>query len=345
MKTRQLGRFGPTVSAIGMGCMPMSGTYGSLTAAEAIRGLHRAVELGVTLFDTADIYGSGHNEEIVGRALHGRRDKVVLATKVGGVMATDNRWTSGFNVTQACDASLRRLGVDVIDLYQLHRVDPDTPIEDTVGAMADLIEAGKVRYLGLCEVLASDLRRAVEVHPVSTLQSEYSLIERGIEGEMLDLCAELGVGLIPYAPLGRGLLGGSITADTKLEANDIRRSGHMPRVSPENLAANVKISAVVAEVAAAHDATSAQVALAWLLARRPWIVPIPGSGPVEYTQQNVRAPDLELTQQDHQVLDALAARINGPRYGSAGIAQSKLASPPLAREEAPARTPGPTERP
>ncbi|HWE56093.1 MAG TPA: aldo/keto reductase [Acidimicrobiales bacterium] len=332
MKLRQLGRFGPTVSAVGVGCMPMSGTYGTSSESDSIAVLHRAVELGVSLFDTADIYGQGHNEQIVGRALKGRRDRVVVATKVGGVMSRDDKWTSGFNgrpeyVKEACDASLGRLGIDVIDLYQLHRVDPETPIEDTVGAMADLVGSGKVRFIGLCEVAPSDLKRAAAVHPIATLQSEYSLIERDIEREMLGLCEHLGVGLVPYAPLGRGLLGGSITSDTKLEATDIRRSGQMPRVATENLAGNVALAQVVADIAAVYDATPAQVALAWLLSRRSWIVPIPGSGPVEYLEENVLAPDLELDPRDMRLLEGLATQVRGDRYGAEGTAQAALVSP------------------
>jgi aryl-alcohol dehydrogenase-like predicted oxidoreductase len=311
----------------------MSGVYGGSSDSASIEAFHRAVELGVSLFDTADIYGQGHNEDLVGRALRGRRDKVIVATKVGGIMSSDNHWTSGFNghpkyVKEACTASLRRLGIETIDLYQLHRVDPQTPIEDTVGALAELVEEGKVRFIGLCEVAPADLRRAAAVHPVTSLQSEYSVLERGIEAEMLDVCEELGVGLLPYAPLGRGLLGGSITPDTQFEANDIRRWGQMPRVAAANLAENIELARIVAAVADAHDGTPAQVALAWLLARRPWIVPIPGTERVSYLEENVRAPDLELTTGDVEVLDRLAARVHGSRYGAEGTAQAGLVSPP-----------------
>jgi aryl-alcohol dehydrogenase-like predicted oxidoreductase len=310
----------------------MSGVYGGSSDADGIAAFHRAVDLGVSLFDTADIYGHGHNEEIVGRALRGRRDRVIVATKFGGVMSADSGWTSGFNgrpeyVKQACDASLRRLGIDTIDLYQLHRVDSLTPIEETVGALTELVEEGKIRYIGLCEVLPSDLRRAASVHPITSLQSEYSLLERGVERELLDTCEALGIGLLAYAPLSRGLLGGSLTPSSRLEADDIRRSGQLPRVAPECLVANADLVRTVADIAAIHEATSAQVALAWLLSRRPWIIPIPGTERVAYVEENVLAPDLKLTPRDQELLDSLAARVHGPRYGAEGAAQAAAVSP------------------
>lgn len=320
------------VSAVGVGCMPMSGMYGSTCDSDAIATLRRAVDLGVTLFDTADIYGNGHNETLVGRALRSVRDHVVLATKVGGVMSDDGRWTSGFNgqpdyIERACDASLTRLGGDTIDLYQLHRIDPRTPVEETVGALANLVRSGKVRYVGLCEVGVTDLRRAAAIHPIASLQSEYSILERGVEIELLQTCEELGVGLMPYAPLGRGLLGGSLAPGVRLDGDDIRRSGQLPRVTAENLADNVALVQVVHDIADRHRATPAQVALAWLLARRPWIVPIPGTERTAYLEENVTAPDLSLDDAEHAALDALASRVRGSRYGTEGTAQAAVVSP------------------
>jgi aryl-alcohol dehydrogenase-like predicted oxidoreductase len=318
VKERQLGRVGPAVSAIGLGCMPMSGTYGSAEDADGIATIHRALELGVTLLDTADVYGLGHNEELVGRAIRNRRDEVVLATKFGIVRAGER--VAGFDsspeyVRAACDASLRRLGVETIDLYQQHRVDPSTPIEETVGALAELVEAGKVRYIGLSEALAPDLQRAAAVHPISSLQSEYSLLERGVETEILDTCEELGIGFLPFAPLVRGLLAGSLTAERELEPDDMRAGDRFPRVGPEHRGANAELAAAVLEIAASHDASPAQVALAWLLARRPWVVPIPGTKRIAYLEDNAAAPELELTAADEARLEGLAARVSGPRYG------------------------------
>ncbi|WP_207550629.1 aldo/keto reductase [Mycolicibacterium setense] len=332
------------VSALGVGCLPMSGVYGQSPDVDGIATFHRAIDLGISLFDTADIYGLGHNEGLVGRALRGRRDKVILATKVGGLMAeasnagqgmspgSGSGWATGFDgrpeyVKRACDASLRRLGIETIDLYQLHRVDPRTPIEDTVGALAELVEVGKVRFIGLCEVLPSDLRRAAAVYPITSLQSEYSLIEREIEREMLGVCEELDVGFLAYAPLGRGLLGGSLTPNSELHVGDIRRSAQLPRVSSEHLADNVSLARIVAEIAAGYNATPAQVALAWLLGRRPWIVPIPGTERIPYLEENVLALDLDLTDGDHELLDSLAAKVRGPRYSAEIAAQADVASP------------------
>ena len=224
MEMRQLGRVGPEVSAIGLGCMPMSGVYGTTSDEDGIAAIHRALELGITLLDTADVYGAGHNEELVGRAIRDRREQVVLATKFGNLRNAQGQF-AGISgrpeyVRDACEASLRRLGVDHIDLYQQHRVDPDTPIEETVGAMAELVAEGKVRYLGLSEALAPDLHRAAAVHPISSLQSEYSLLERTVENEILDTCEQLGIGFLPFSPLVRGLLGGSLPADRALDDGD-----------------------------------------------------------------------------------------------------------------------------
>jgi aryl-alcohol dehydrogenase-like predicted oxidoreductase len=332
LKERQLGRVGPQVSAIGLGCMPMSGVYGDTKDEEGIATIHRALELGVTLLDTADVYGDGHNEELVGRAIRGRRDEVVLATKFGNRRDAQGALTINGRpeyVRSACEASLRRLGVETIDLYQQHRVDPQTPIEETVGALSELVAEGKVRFIGLSEALAPDLRRAASVHPISSLQSEYSLLERGVESEILDTCEELGIGFLPFAPLVRGLLAGSLTPERALDGGDWRLDGRFPRVSPENLGANTALAGVVVEIAAAHQATAAQVALAWLLGRREWIVPIPGTKRVSYIEDNAGAPELELSGEDVTRLDALAAAVQGERYGAQNRTPNWV-SPPLA---------------
>jgi aryl-alcohol dehydrogenase-like predicted oxidoreductase len=319
VRVRQLGRVGPMVSAIGLGCMPMSSVYGSASDADGIATIHRALDVGVNLLDTADVYGDGHNEQLVGRAIRGRRDEVVLATKFG-ILRDTQGGLGGISgrpeyVRAACEASLRRLEVETIDLYQQHRVDPDTPIEETVGALAELVEQGKVRFIGLSEALTPDLRRAAAVHPIASLQSEYSLLERGVEDDVLDTCEELGIGFLPFAPLVRGLLAGSLTPDRELEAGDFRSGELFPRVGPQNLAANAEVATGIGQIADAHDATAAQVALAWLLARRPWIVPIPGTKRIAYIEENAGATELELSAQDNEHLDGLAAQVRGERYG------------------------------
>lgn len=332
MKVRQLGAAGPEVSAIGLGCMPMSGIYGRAEDEEGIGTIRRALDLGITLLDTADVYGRGHNEELVGKAIQGRREDVVLATKFGNVI--DDRGRPGGisgrpeYVRRACEASLQRLQTDRIDLYQQHRVDPDTPIEETVGALADLVREGKIRYLGLSEALSSDLRRAAAVHPITSLQSEYSVLERGVEGDVLSTCEELGIGFLPFAPLVRGLLAGSLTVSRELEAGDYRVGGLLPRVGPEHLDANAALAEVVHQIAVAHAATPAQIALAWLLAQRPWIVPIPGTKRAHYVADNLGSLHVELTSEDLQLLDGLAAQVNGDRYGP-GAQTPGWVSPPL----------------
>jgi aryl-alcohol dehydrogenase-like predicted oxidoreductase len=333
MEVRQLGRVGPAVSAIGLGCMPMSGVYGNTTDAEGIAAIHRALDVGITLLDTADVYGDGHNEELVGRAIRDRRDQVVLATKFGNVRATEGRPARIDGrpeyVRQACEASLARLGVDTIDLYQQHRVDPDTPIEETVGAMAELVQEGKVRFLGLSEALAPDLHRAAAVHPISSLQSEYSLLERSVESTVLVACEELGIGFLPFSPLLRGLLAGSLAADTQLDAGDFRSGDRFPRVGPEHRSANAQLVGVVMDIAEAHASTPSQVALAWLLSRKPWIVPIPGTKRAAYVEDNALAPQLALSTDDVARLDALSTDVQGNRYGGEGRTPDWV-SPPLA---------------
>jgi aryl-alcohol dehydrogenase-like predicted oxidoreductase len=332
MEVRQLGRVGPTVSAIGLGCMPMSGVYGNTKDAEGIAAIHRALDLGITLLDTADVYGDGHNEQLVGQAIRGRRDEVVLATKFGNVRDARGR-PGAINgrpeyVREACEASLTRLGVDTIDLYQQHRVDPDTPIEETVGAMAELVDQGKVRYLGLSEALAPDLHRAAAVHPISSVQSEYSLLERSVESEVLGACEELGIGFLPFSPLLRGLLAGSLTGDSQLDEGDFRSDDRFPRVGPEHRSSNAQLVEVVRKIADEHGCTLGQVSLAWLLGRRPWIVPIPGTKRAAYVEDNALAPQLTLTAEDRERLDALSVEVQGNRYG--GDARTPdWVSPPL----------------
>ncbi len=296
MRQRKLGSSDLEVSAIGLGCMGMSIAYGEHDEAESVATIGRALDLGINLIDTADMYGNGANEELVGRAIAARRDEVVLATKFG------NRRTAGSGkpvdgrpeyALQACDASLRRLGVDVIDLYYLHRVDPDVPIEDTVGAMASLVAAGKVRAIGLSEAGPATLRRAHAVHPIAALQTEYSLWTRDVEAEILPLCTELGITLVPYSPLGRGFLTGTIRRADDLIAGD-RRHDH-PRFSAENIARNQALLAVLEEIAADLGCTPSGVALAWLLGNPAGVVPIPGTQRRKYVELNAAAVELTLS--------------------------------------------------
>jgi aryl-alcohol dehydrogenase-like predicted oxidoreductase len=287
------------VSPLGLGCMGMSEFYGTTDEGEAIATIHRALELGITFLDTADMYGRGANEELVGKAIRGRRDDVVLATKFGNVRNDDGtRSVRGdpAYVRQACEASLRRLGVDHVDLYYQHRVDFGTPIEETVGAMAGLVDAGKVRFLGLSEASPETLRRAHAVHPVSALQTEYSLWTRDAEDGPLPACRELGVGFVAYSPLGRGFLTGRIRSPEDLEEDDFRRRN--PRFQGENFQRNLDLVARVEEIAARKGCTPAQLALAWVLARGDDVVPIPGTKRRRYLEDNAGAVDVELTEDD-----------------------------------------------
>jgi aryl-alcohol dehydrogenase-like predicted oxidoreductase len=293
MQERRLGSLG--VSAIGLGCMGMTPIYGDPDEAECIATVHRAVELGVTLIDTADAYAGGRNEELVGRALQGRRDKVVLATKFGNIRKPDGGQDVDGRpeyVLEACDLSLKRLGVETIDLYYQHRVDPKVPIEDTVGAMARLIEQGKIRYIALSEAGAGTLQRAHATHPITALQTEYSLWSRDVESEILPACRELGIGFVPYSPLGRGFLSGTITSVDALSEKD-RRRDH-PRFHADNLARNVGLLGALREIARARGCTPAQVALAWLLAQGQDIVPIPGTKRRTFLEENTRALEIRL---------------------------------------------------
>jgi aryl-alcohol dehydrogenase-like predicted oxidoreductase len=315
METRKIGSQGLVAGAIGLGCMGMTHAYGTGDEAESIATIHRALDCGVTLLDTAEVYGPHTNEELVGKAIRGRRDQVVLATKFGFVLETGLSGLDGSpaNVRRAIDGSLRRLSVDVIDLYYLHRKDPAVPIEETVGAMKELVEAGKVRFLGLSEVGAETIRKAHKVHPISAVQSEYSLWERGIEESILPAMRELGVGLVPFSPLGRGYLTGAFQSSSDFVAGDFRR--RLPRFDDEHMAANQRlVDAVKAVAARHHGATPARVALAWVLAAAPDAVPIPGTKRRSYLEDNLGALSLSLTAEDMTELNRLASMALGDRY-------------------------------
>jgi len=330
MKYRKLGKE-LEVSALGLGCMPMFGVgsrmYGQADMTESLAALDRAIELGVTFFDTAEVYGPYKNEELLGRAIKGRRDRLIIATKFGFDLTNPEEIgtdSSPENVHRACDASLQRLGVDVIDLFYQHRVDPNVPIEDTVGAMAQLVQAGKVRYLGLSEAGPETIKRAHNVHPITALQSEYSLWERGIEKEILPLCQDLNIGVVPYSPLGRGFLTGQITSRDDLDEDDYRLRD--PRYSEENFSQNLKMVEIVKQVAARHDRSPAQIALAWLLAQGDFIVPIPGSKRRATLEDSMRAVDVGLTDADLDELEKAAPvdGTSGARYGEAMMSTVRL---------------------
>ena len=321
LQKRQLGNNGPSVSAIGLGCMGMSEFYGQADDERSIQTIHRTIDLGINFLDTADVYGPFTNERLVGRAIRDRRGEVILATKFGNVRTEDGSWL-GINgrpdyVRQACDASLQRLGVDTIDVYYQHRVDPETPIEDTVGAMADLVKAGKVRYLGLSEAAPQTIRRAHKVHPISALQTEYSLWSRDPEDELLDTVRELGIAFVAYSPLGRGFLTGQIKSPADLAPDDWRHRN--PRFQGENFQKNLDLATRVQALAREKGCTAAQLALAWLLSRGKDIVPIPGSTRAERVAENAGALDVQLTAADTASLDALAPTVAGERYAEGGM--------------------------
>ena len=322
MKLRALGSQGLQASPMGLGCMGMSEFYGKGDDKESIATIHRALELGVTLLDTANVYGPFTNEELVGKAIKGKREKVVLATKFGIVRDPADPQKRGVNgkpeyVRSSCEASLRRLGIDVIDLYYLHRVDPNTPIEETVGAMAQLVKEGKVRYVGLSEASAQTIRRAHAVHPVSAIQSEYSLWTRDPEVEVLATCRELGIGFVPYSPLGRGFLTGQIKRFEDLAQDDYRRFN--PRFQGENFQRNLDLVKRVEEVATKKGCKPSQLALAWVLAQGKDIVPIPGTKRRAYLEENVAALDIVLSLDDLTRIDEVAPRgaFAGSRYPEA----------------------------
>ncbi|MEH6661108.1 MAG: aldo/keto reductase [Parasphingorhabdus sp.] len=330
MKYRKLG---PEleVSALGLGCMPMAGIgkgmYGMASRAESLATIDRAIELGVTFFDTAEVYGPYINEELLGQAISGRRDRLIIATKFGfsindgQVRGVDS---SPANVRRACEGSLKRLGVDTIDLFYQHRVDPNVPIEDTVGAMGELVTEGKVRYLGLSEAGAATLKKAHATHPIAALQSEYSLWERGVEEDILPVCQDLGIGFVPYSPLGRGFLTGQISSRDDLPEDDYRRND--PRYSEENFALNMKLVDVVKDVATRHHCSPAQIALAWLLAQGDFIVPIPGSKRRATLEDSMAAVEIKLTEADLDELETAApvGGTAGPRYGETMMSMVRL---------------------
>ena len=318
MQTRKLGNQGLAVSTMGLGCMGMSEFYGSTNEPEAIDTIQRAIELGVTFLDTADMYGPFTNEKLVGKAIRDRRDRVVVATKFGNMRGEDGAFLgiSGRPdyVRKACDDSLRRLGVDVIDLYYQHRVDTKTPIEETVGAMSELVTAGKVRYLGLSEAAPATIRRAHATHPISALQTEYSLWSRDPEDEIFPTVRELGIGFVAYSPLGRGFLTGAIKSIEDLEPSDYRRRS--PRLSGENFAKNLELVKKIEELAREKGVTPSQLALAWVLHRGDDIVPIPGTKRVKYLEENVRALDVKLSEEELRHIDDVAPKgiTAGDRY-------------------------------
>jgi aryl-alcohol dehydrogenase-like predicted oxidoreductase len=329
MDTRKLGSL--EVSAMGLGCMGMSAFYGSTDEDEAIATIHRARELGITFLDTAQLYGPLTNEELVGRAIAGHRDDYVVATKFARRMdraTPDDMSTVGpldgsaEHVRGSIDGSLRRLGTDHVDLYYQHRVDQNVPIEETVGAMAELVQQGKVLHIGLSEAAPETIRRAHAVHPITAVQTEYSLWTRDPEAEVLPTCRELGIGFVPYSPLGRGFLSGRFTSPDELDEGDFRRSG--PRFTGDNLRANQRLAAKVAEIAAEKDITPAQLALAWVLAQGKDLVPIPGTKRRRYLEENAAAADVELTDEDLARIDAELPKAAGDRYDASGMASVNL---------------------
>jgi aryl-alcohol dehydrogenase-like predicted oxidoreductase len=330
MNTRKLGPL--EVSALGLGCMGMSAFYGSTDEGEAIATIQRALELGINFLDTAQLYGPMTNEELVGRAIQGHRDEYVIATKFarriepttkpGDLSTLGPLDGSAEHVRSSIEGSLQRLGTDYVDLYYQHRVDPNVEIEETVGAMAELVKAGKIRHIGLSEAAPETIRRAQAVHPITALQTEYSIWTRDVEAEVLPTCRELGIGFVPYSPLGRGFLSGRFKSPEDLDVNDFRRHG--PRFTGENLDSNLKLAAKMAEIAQEKGITPAQLALAWVLAQGEDLVPIPGTKRRKYLEENAGAVDVELTDDDLMRIEAELPKVAGERYDEAGMASVHL---------------------
>lgn len=324
METRKLGEVGPEVSELGFGCMGLTSTYTLTNESDATAVLHRAIELGVTHFDTADAYGDGENEKIVGKALAATRDQVVLASKFGHLWEDGKRIVRGTPeyVKAACDASLARLGVDVIDLYYAHRIDPNVPVEETVGAMADLVQAGKVRWLGLSEAAPDTMRRAHAVHPLAAVQNEYSLWTRFAEQEHVAVCAELGIAFVAYSPIGRGFLSGTIKSPGDIRDGDRRQN--LPRFAPENLEANLRNVDTLNDVAVEVGASPAQVAIAWVLASQPFMHAIPGTTSIAHLEENIAAAIVTLSNEQQRRLGEAFAEVAGARYPSGPMARVQL---------------------